>query len=215
MLQRLPALAALVLASLLLSHELVYILAHGTGGDLARAMSEAGHDRYWTTFVLTSLVVIGLLSVVAARQLRRLAAVARSTAQPGISLADGPYSRLASLTVRLWALVGGLTFVVFLIQENAERGGPAGPLGLFEVVAGEHAIATPVIAVVALLVAFVGAMVRWRRELLLEAARRVAHPNRRHAPLVRRPAHFDPPGHIVPVTHHGLRAPPAMSVSPA
>ena len=81
----LAVLGALSLAALALSHELIYLIAHGAGEGYATAMREGGHDRYWTSFLLIVTLVTSGLSVVGVaqvRRLRRLAAAMRAEVRP-------------------------------------------------------------------------------------------------------------------------------------
>ena len=205
---RLWRFAALVFGSLLLSHELVYMLAHGSVG-YDQAMGQGGHDRYWTSFAITVIGVCGALTITTARQLRRLGALGAAAKRGSRVVAPGNWQGLASGTLRLWVVVAVVTATTFLVQENAERVLVGQDAPLLGAISGEHALALPVIALVSFLVALVGALVRWRRDLLL--ARLDAEGSVRPAgaaPALRPDsAHMGLPA--ASVAAHGLRAPPA------
>lgn len=198
-------LALLVLPTLLLSHELIYLLAHGSGAGYERAMLEGGHGRYWTTFVLIVGVLSAAITGVVAVQLHRLHAQARALRGSGV-LPEGRARDLVRWTLASGWRVAFAVTAAFLFQETAERGASSGsPLAA---VTGEHGIALPVILVVSMLVAFVAALVRWRRRLLLARLRAA----RTCAPRIRqqrRPAAVT--NALVGATmmcRNGLRAPP-------
>lgn len=160
---RLPF-AALAAAGLALSHELVYLLSHGHGEGYARAMSEGGHDRYWISFVLTSMTVCLALTAVTMTQLHRLSRKADGLA-PAPSVEESP-RYLAALLARIWPRLAALTAALYLAQENIERAISGSPPPGLGAMAGEHAIALPIIAVATLLIAAVGALACWRRDVL-------------------------------------------------
>lgn len=199
------------MAALAASHELIYLLAHGAGAEYARAMREGGHDRYWTSFVLTVAVVTLVLVVVAVRQLRRLQRQTSLVRAGRLNVDDRGVGLFARLAAGLWMPVFASTFVAFVVQENLETVGAGHLLPGLDVVSGEHAIAVPVIALMSLLVALVGALVRWGRHVLLARLHRSSGPIRRRAPRALRPSSVSQPTFTSAVRSHGLRAPP-MSV---
>lgn len=82
------AFAVVALATLAISHALVYLLAHGSGAAFADAMAEDGHDQYWTMFVATVVLALVGLALVAARQLLRLTRVARAARASHLRVLD-------------------------------------------------------------------------------------------------------------------------------
>lgn len=208
-LRQISVLATLVLASLAASHEVIYLLAHGVGAGYARAMQEGGHDRYWTTFVLTVAGVTVALAIVAVGQLRRLVGQAFLVRGGRLSVDDRNFALFARLTARLWLPVAAGTAMLFIVQENLETATAARQLPGLDVVSGEHALALPVIALVSLLVALVGALVRWGRHVLLARLRRSLAPVRHRAQRIRRPSSITRPASSIAVHSHGLRAPPS------
>lgn len=201
------------MACLAASHELIYLIAHGIGAEYVRAMQEGGHDRYWTSFVLTVAGVAAALALIAFRQIRRLRHQASLVRTGQLRVDDRGYGLLARLIARLWLLVAAGTVLAFLGQENLETVTAGHPLPGFDVVSGEHAVALPVIVVAGLLVACVAALVRWGRHLLLARLRRTLGPARRPPTRTRRPPFIPVPTTAVGVHSHGLRAPPWSSPS--
>lgn len=207
-------LGSLVLASLALSHHLVYFLAHGPGESYSRAMTEAGHDRYWTTFLLLVGVVTVVLTVVGLRQLQRLTRLAAAARVGHLDVIDAGADRFARLLVPLWLRLALLTAIAFLLQENLETlsvGQAAPGLGA---VSGGHAAALPIIAAVSLLIAAVRALVCWRRDVLL-ARLRALRPSFGQEPEPQPLVEVTLP--VSPLDGHrnGVRAPPAGVAAPA
>jgi hypothetical protein len=158
-------------ATLVLSHEVVYLVAYGPGDGYKAAMQVGGHDDYWLPYLLAVTFVVAMLGALAARELillGRLAARADVSAVLGIE-AEAPPFRVAvgSLWLRL-AVAAGTAFV---LQENLEVA-IAGlePSGL-AVLGSHHGLALPVLLGTSLVVALVGALLRWRRAVLLSRIR--------------------------------------------
>lgn len=207
---------ALVLASLALGHELIYLLAHGFGDGYARAMQEGGHDRYWTSFVLIVLVVTGCLGVIATAQWRRLRRLAADVQAGTARLKGGGLDRFFELLRPLWIRVSAGTIAAYLIQENVETASIGAPLPGLGVLGGEHAIALPVLLAVSLVVAAIGALVGWRREVLLARIRAAAMRRLRAPAATLRPALvIDRPAGRREGRRNGVRAPPLGLIQPA
>lgn len=207
---------ALVLAALALSHELIYLLAHGVGEGYARAMQEGGHDRYWASFVLIVLVVTGVLSVIAAAQWRRLRRLAADVHAGTVRLRAGGLDRFLQLLGPLWLWVSAGSIGAYLLQENVETASIGSPLPGLNVLGGEHAIALPVLLAVSLVVAAVGALVGWRREVLLARIRAAALRRLRAPAAMLRPALIvDRPSGRQEGRRNGVRAPPLGLIQPA
>ena len=197
---------ALVMATVVLGHELTYLLANGLSGYDA-AMQEAGHERYWTTLILTVAGITSILTVVAVRQLRRLQ---RLTA--GFDTPTG-YERslFRELLGRVWRRTALGALFVYYVQENVESltSGQSAP-GL-EVFLGEHVSAAPVLLLVGLLVATVGALVVWRRNELIKKLRSIATATMRQAPRTERDTGALTPRWIDTSFARAVRAPPLPS----
>ena len=204
---RLPAFAAMTFAALTIGHELTYLAVHGPGEGYARAMAEGGHERYWTTFVLAIASMVGGLGVVAAVQIRRLHrhAVAVGTETSGLRERRGEWlSILGRLWLRLGLAAGGL----FLLQENLERAaiGEGPPvLGVF---LADQIIALPLLAAASLLVAAVGALFAWRRDIYLDRIRLAAAWRRREESSLRPNSRVERLLDRLLGRQNGTRAPP-------
>ena len=208
-LRQVAVLAILIMASLAASHEVIYLLAHGAGEEYARAMQEGGHDRYWSSFVLTVGAVTTVLIVTAMRQIRRLHRQTRLVQTGRMTVDDRSLGLLARLIVRLGLLVWAGTSIAFLVQENLETVSAGQSLPGLAIVNGERWMAMPVIAALSCFVALVGALVRWGRHVLLGRLRR-APASVRRAPRSLRPRSIARPASPSGVRSHGLRAPPAI-----
>lgn len=205
--------AVLVLASLAVAHELIYLGAHGPGDAYRVAMTEAGHDGYWSNFVTAVGVVSAVVLAVGLAQLRRLTRLAAASGAGTLRVRDESIAHLARLVLPLWARVATLTTIVFLLQENVETASVGYPMPGLYALAGQHDIALPLIVGASLVVALTRALVRWRRDVLLARLRRASSPRPR-GQLLARPVESV----LVPtaegIRRNGVRAPPVWDVSP-
>lgn len=206
-------LAVLVLASLAVAHELIYLGAHGSGDAYRVAMTEAGHDGYWSNFVIAVGVVSAVLLVVGLAQLRRLARLASSSGAGTLRVRDESVGHLARLVLPIWARVATLTTIVFLLQENIETASVGHPMPGLYALGGQHDMALPLIVAVSFVVALTRALVRWRRDVLLARLRRAASP-RPKAQLLVRPVESVLVLSADDIRRNGVRAPPAWSALP-
>ncbi len=193
----------LALVALFAAHDAVFLAEYGFGETFAAAMRQTGHDAYWPAYMLLASAAAALLAASTAvrigRLRRRLAAsvvlgalVPLGHAPPGagarrVLVADAPSYRreLMGLWIRLLAVV----LVGFVLQENIEHA-PHGHVPGLGVLAGpENPLALPALVAVTLLLAVVGALVRWRIAVLEIRLRRAATYGSRAAGLrARRPA---------------------------
>lgn len=206
------ALAGSALAALALGHELTYLVAHGADG-FAAAMTERGHDRYWTSFLSVVVIVVGILATIAVIQLqrlRRLADLMRSSRD--IHVSDLGVARLVELFGPMWLRVTAVVLLAYFAQENTEVAAIGGRLPLLGVFAGEHWVALPILVLASGLVAMVGALVRWRREVLLRKLR-LAQGFRR-PPVARQPTSVvQQPKSVLSARRNGVRAPPRAVIA--
>lgn len=195
--------------ALVVAHNLIFLLAYGSAAD--EALARTGHGEEWQTAVEVVLGAGASLLAVAIWRLRALGIVARrlgaDRAGP-VPLAAGFGHALGSL----WLRVTAAATVMFVVQENIEHLGAGHGLPGIEVLASsEYPTAALVIAAVALVVAFVGALVRWRRaELIARIAAAIRGLRRPITRSIRRPA-LDAhrwPGSILG-RRLAVRAPPA------
>jgi hypothetical protein len=137
-------------------------------------MTALGHDGYWGPFTLVATVAaIGLMvgSGLVLTRLQRLA----SRTPSSISMPSSPaaYRReLWSIWPRLFVAIA----VLFAFQENIETFLARGDLpGIDVLLNGGLPVALPVLALVSLALAGVGALVRWRIATLQARIRAAMH----------------------------------------
>jgi hypothetical protein len=169
-------LVSLVAAALLLAHTAIYAAEDGLGGAFATAMTSNGHGDWWLPLIL---VVFGAGATTIGLVLWRLARLEgrahgmtwrrRRRGDPSYLVEVGGISR------RLVPLVLGL----FLVQENLESLAAHGRLLGIDAIVGSHPLAIPVVALVGLALAFVGALVRWRTAVLRRRLANGTAPERR------------------------------------
>jgi hypothetical protein len=160
--QRAPF-AAMGLLTLVLAHNLVFVV--GYGAAYREALSRTGHGGAWTTAVV---VVLGLglgLLLAGAWRIAALTRQARGLGSIPLNLRARPafLPGLVSLWVRL-ALTGT---VLYTVQENIEhlRAGSDLP-GVAVLVPGGGPDTLGIVAAVAAGVALVGQLFLWRRAVL-------------------------------------------------
>lgn len=195
---------ALAGVTLLLTHDAVWLVQLGPGGELASALRRGAHD-YWGA-ASAALAGIGvLIGIAASVRLRRLRHMAR-TKSGSRAVAIAPYaSRLAAAWLRLALTVA----IGFAIQENLEHLIVHGHApGLGALAGPEYPLALPVIAAITFLAGLLVAAFRVAEEILLarigssgrpRPPRRVRHPEL----AVHRPAWSAP-------RLHAGRSPPAL-----
>lgn len=165
--------AALVVATLLLAHDAIYVVRFGVGDAYASAMAASGHG-YWGAFTVWGgasgcALLVGAL--VALARLRGRCEPERVEART----ADATPAYVVELS-RLWPRLLVAVVVGFLAQEAAEHAVLYGHLPTLDETAsilGPASLA--VLAAVTFLVAAAGAAVRWRIAVLsarLRASRR-------------------------------------------
>jgi len=166
--------AVLMLVSLVLGHEAVFATRHGLGPDLARAMSEGGHDGYWPVFAVSVLAAGGVLLGWALVRLRRLASQRRrATHSPRrVGRRPVPAGGYLRVVVEIWRWLLPLTLLSFVLIESVEHLLHDGHLIGLGALGSAHPTALPVLAAVSLALAALGASVRWRERVLLMPAPR-------------------------------------------
>lgn len=206
----------MALAALALGHELIYLIAHGAGEGYAAAMREGGHDRYWTSFLLIVAFVTSALVAVSVAQIRRLSRLASGVRTGVVRMPDVGPSRFFGLLGPLWLRLSIAVVVAYVLQENIETATTGASLPSLGVLGGEHAVSLPVLLVVSLLVAAVGALVGWRREVIVERLRTAARARLRTVAAVRRPTLADDrPTGSKEGRRKCVRGPPSWMLAPA
>ena len=157
--------ALLALGGLLIGHQAVYVAQYGEGATLSQAMTAGGHDGYWSTF--TTVALSGLLLLLL-RSAWRLVELRRDAAGIVRDTSDAhPVRAYGRELLRLWPPLFGTVAVAYLIQENIEHLVAQGHLaGFSPIVGAEAALALPILGLVTLAFALVGALIRSRIAVL-------------------------------------------------
>ena len=206
---------ALVVVSVVLAHELVYLARYGSLYN--EVLVHTGHGEAWSSAVTASLILTIGLVVAGVARLAWLGVLVRRAPMRAAAATDG------GLDVR--ALVRGflrstprlvvLAVVLLSLQENVERAlvGQALP-GPFVLLTPEYAGGLWITIGVGLGVAFVAALFDWRRRALLARLRaaRIAIP-RHHASEPRRPLIVVRAPKSLLGRRSALRAPPATAAT--
>jgi hypothetical protein len=201
----------LVLFALFVAHDAIYMAQYGLGEGYARAMSEGGHDAYWTPTAAVIGIVAALVFLVSLGVIARLQRQSGAR-MPGPVISGPSYlHELGATWVRLLPMVVAL----YTIQENLEQLGVDGHLPGLAVLDG--GLVLPIIAATTLLVAAIGSLLRWRIRVLVARIAAIARANRFPRPT----ASIRPPAWrsiAAAVAHHWLlvrpiagRAPPLAS----
>ncbi len=181
--------ALLGLVSLGVAHDAIFAAQYGFGGTFARAMQAGGHDGYWpifSTLVVIAATVLGLRAAVRLGRPRRTDDLGHAGPAPSSAGSERGYVREL---VGLWSALFVAVTMVFTVQENIEHlVGHGHLIGLGALSGPEYPLALPVIGLVSLIAATLGALVRWRIEVLTarRAGRHSVEPPRR--PIARRAA---------------------------
>ena len=158
-------LGLLLIVALFIAHDAVYLAQFGIGGRLAAVMTERGHDGYWLAMIAVA-VMAGVLAAAGAvnavlRLRQRLRTVPATSSDRSMR---PPYHREVW---RLWRVLLPATLVLFGVQENIEYLAAHGDVIGIEALVGPYApLAIPVLALVTLALAAIGALVRWRIAVL-------------------------------------------------
>jgi len=167
----------LSLGALLIGHQAVYLAQYGDGAALTAAMTSGGHDGYWGTF--TTVALSGLLLLLLRAGWRVLELRRDAAALPAAPRVVPEMHGYPRELLRLWPPLFGTVAVAFLIQENIEHLGMQGHLaGFSPLVSAQAALALPILGLVTLAFAVVGALVRWRIAALEARIRAVRARNR-------------------------------------
>ena len=176
--RRLLGFLTMTLVALVVAHNLVFLLAYGARFE--EALAHSGHTGTWETAVAVVLAAGSGLLGVALWRLYRLAAIARAVAAYEVRLAPSsiPFGRRL---LALWLRLAVATTLLFFVQENLEHFASGQvPPGLGVLGSADYPNAALVLAAVCLAVAIVGALLGWRRDLLLA---RISAAGRRRRPV--------------------------------
>jgi hypothetical protein len=166
-------LGLLLIVSVFVAHDAVYIAQYGLGGRLAAVMSERGHDGYWPAMIALAVIAAAVVVVASATTITRLRL--RLGSVPVVVDDAGTRPDYRSVLLALWRVLFPATVLVFAIQENLEVFAAHGVVPGIDVLFGPEApLAIPVLAAVTLALAAIGAVVRWRIAYLQQRVARVA-----------------------------------------
>lgn len=161
--------AALAFVGMLTGHDAVFAIHHGVGPERDLALALTAHG-YWPGFIaLTALVALAGLGTALAgygrlrRALRDASARSDRAAPPSGEVAPGYLPILAGIWVRLFLVIAA----AFTVQENLEHlaSGLVAP-GLWVLSGPEYPHSLPTLAGVTLLLAAIGAWLRWHTTVL-------------------------------------------------
>jgi hypothetical protein len=179
-------LAFLLVVSVFVAHDGVYIAQYGLGGHLAEVMTARGHDTYWPALVGLALIASALLAIGALRVIARLRWRLRGT-PTSLPASPGTPSWRPEV-IRIWRILFPLTVLAFAIQENLEALSSQGIVpGIDALIGPDAPLALPVLALVTLALAALGGLVRWRIAILEARVARI-RAGRRPRILDRSPA---------------------------
>ncbi|MFI5262385.1 MAG: hypothetical protein ACHQZR_07520, partial [Candidatus Limnocylindrales bacterium] len=168
----------LALGGLLIGHQAVYLAQYGDGAAFTQAMTAGGHDGYWGIF--TTVALAGLLLLLTRSAWRLLELPRAGAAGTGESPSATPVRSYRRELLMLWPPLFGTVAVAYGIQENIEHLVAQGHLpGFAPLVGAEAPLALPILGLVTLAFALVGALVRWRIAVLEARATAVAAVRRR------------------------------------
>lgn len=203
--------AALLPASLVLSHDLSFLLEYGRA--YAAVLRATGHDGRWEMAVAFVLAASVALAVVAGARLVVLwQSACRLDRGCGPSFAEASAS-FAHVLLAVWARLAVATTVAFLLLENVERIAAGGTApGLAPIVGAGGVSPLPILALVSLAVAAVGALLAWAPTALrARIAAALAARRRRPAGWAPRPAAAPAIRPMGPLAWNlGRRAPPPL-----
>jgi hypothetical protein len=167
--RRIAGFVAITLIALVIAHNLVFLLAYGTGSD--EALAHSGHGGAWRAAVAVTMAAACGLFGLGTWRLHHLGVTARALHADEGGLRPAPTGFVRRLVALSMSLAGS-TALLFIVQENLEhwRLGEVPP-GLTVLGSAEYPNAALVIAGVALAVAFVVALFQWHRDALVARIR--------------------------------------------
>jgi hypothetical protein len=172
---------ALAGVALLVSHDAVFLAQLGPGESLAQTLRHATHE-YWGTASLAILVSGLVVALAVALRLQRLH---RRASELGARLAGAERHGYLRRVALAWPALFAVVAVGFLIQENVEHAAGHGHLpGAGALFGPEYPLAIPVIALITLVGALLGAAVARAERALVTAIDRALRP------MLRPPRHL-------------------------
>jgi len=165
----------LSLVTSVLSHNAVFLLSYGSRFQVA--LSATGHDSRWADAVTGVLAAACVLALAGSLGLVRLFLIAGRTARSAWGASRGDLQVLQDAVIGLWVRIATLSIVLFVVQENLERGSAGLALPGLGVLWSPDALTLPIFLGISLVAAVVGGLFRWSRAVLLAriAAARAPH----------------------------------------
>jgi hypothetical protein len=205
--------AALVLPTLVLAHQLVFLVRYGS--IYGEALAHTGHGQAWSDAVAVVAIGSGLLGVGTALGLIRLGRQLRRQAGPGPRVATTSAHEVRAVVTRAIRTAGWLTALALVgltIQENLEHAvaGLVMP-GVGVLVSRDYPFAVAIVVGVSLAIALVATLLTWRRAVLTARLRALAATNAAFRRPVAAPAAAVEPARPRPgqiARQLGRRAPP-------
>lgn len=170
----------LTLVSLVIAHNLEFVRAYGSHGDLM--LARTGHGEAWTLAVGLVMAGAALFLAVTFSNLLRLRRLAVRIVTAGDAVGPTDRRTLGARLIRLWIGLCSGTTALYLLQENAEHAGISGSIPGLGIIDEPGTVL--VISGVTFLAAVVGLLLRWEHERLvarLAAGTRSALPRIRTA----------------------------------
>ena len=132
-------------------------------------LERTGHGPVWAITVATVAILTLGLVFLALRRLASLRRLARSIEDGGATVRDGSMWHLAWLVLRVWWVVTVASLGLFVLNENLERAAVGIPAPGIAILAAGIGRTSPIFVfmAVALAVALVAGLYRWRRDVLL------------------------------------------------
>jgi hypothetical protein len=156
---------ALTAVTVVLAHELMFVLTYGDRAPVE--LARTGHDQRWTDAVLVVLSLGGTLAIAAAWRLWRLARTLQRLEARGGRVSAAAGAACGPTSWALWRVLAPGAALVLVVQENLEHLWAGAPLpGLGVLASPEYPITLPVVALVALALAVVAALFRVRFAVL-------------------------------------------------
>lgn len=152
--------------ALLVSHDAIFLAQVGPGEALVHALRHATHD-YWGAASL-ALIAVGL--VVAVAVAIRMSWLQRRASALGARRVTVERRGYLGRVARIWLALFAAVVIGFLVQENLEHASGHGHLiGMSALLGPEYPLALPVIGLITLGSAFLGAAIGSAERALLAA----------------------------------------------
>lgn len=202
---------ALAGVALLVSHDAVFLAQLGPGESLARTLRHAAHD-YWGAASL-ALAVVGLAAALAIAI--RISMLQRRADALGARRVTARVPGYLRRVARAWLALFAIVAIGFLVQENLEHArGHGHLLGFGALIGPEYPLAVPMIGLITLAGALLGAAIGGAERALVAAIGEILRQLVLRPPLrlARAPLRLESPRRSPLAGTSAGRAPPALLV---